>query len=63
MFESPTSIIYDVGKVVYHFICRTSLLMFFRALSKTAEFRFGEVHESCVLYARLFFFLFFLLFF
>lgn len=48
---------YDVGQVVYHFICRTSLLfMVFCAQSKTAEFRFGEVHESCVLYARLVFF-------
>lgn len=58
MFESLTSIIYDSGKVVHHFICRARLLFtVLCALSKTAEFRFGEVHESWFLYARLTFLL------
>lgn len=57
MFESLTSIIYDGGKVVYHFICRARLLFtLLCALSKTAEFGFAEVHESWLLYARLSFF-------
>ncbi len=45
MFESLTSIIYEVFRVVYHF--PLGVLFFSHRELETAEFRYCEVHDSC----------------